>query len=424
MSSINGDWFHSRSSSNLSELLSVRKLVIESRKLEYIGFGWSGGRHGNEKMYSFAATAGIQPSTMQTKIRSMIRFGFLKEGNSCPLIWTKMGNLWNELFSIGNYEAAKNIYELTLSISLAIFSFNETQSQYSINPSEGDMPLKFLLNNLDNMNSISLPAFEALVDGNTSRVGKNISYWKKDLINANLFEQVDNNLVYTGRYTQFVDELKVFIPNPIFSIEDWKKIRDNPLVDKSPFKNSLTLIFNSISDERNIDAIQSNEILTLPIIDAISEQEEVSIPEVDILSTDIRYSSSTRRVRNQTWSIRIKKKYQNLCAVPLCDVSGKTFLESAHIKPDNVEQNGTPHRTHILNGICLCRHCHVSFDKGYFSLTDDYRIIISSKFEDIVDQHLKSVITTSENAIIKERIDNRFPLTEFIQYHRNEKFQP
>ena len=51
MASINGDWFHSRSSSNLGELLAVRTLVIESQKLEYIGFGWSGGRQGNQRMY-------------------------------------------------------------------------------------------------------------------------------------------------------------------------------------------------------------------------------------------------------------------------------------------------------------------------------------------------------------------------------------
>jgi len=90
MASINGDWFHSRSSSNLDELLTVRILVLESQKLEYAGFGWSGSRHGNPQMHQFAATAGIEPSTMQTKIRAMIRYGFIKESTECPLLWTRM----------------------------------------------------------------------------------------------------------------------------------------------------------------------------------------------------------------------------------------------------------------------------------------------------------------------------------------------
>ena len=104
MASINGDWFHSRSSSNLDELLTVRTLVLESQKLEYIGFVWSAGRFENQKMYQFATAGNIQPSTMQTKIRAMIRYGFIKDGNTCPLIWTRMGSLWNDLYSVGNFK--------------------------------------------------------------------------------------------------------------------------------------------------------------------------------------------------------------------------------------------------------------------------------------------------------------------------------
>lgn len=422
MASINGDWFHSRSSSNLDELLAVRTLVLESQKLEYIGFGWSGGRQGNQKMYQFATVAGIEPSTMQTKIRAMIRYGFVRDGNVCPLIWTRMGSLWNDLYTIGNFSAAKQIYELTLSISLAIYAFNNTQAQFSTNPANGDMPLKFLLNNLDANNSISLQAFDAIVDGNTNRVGKNTSYWKRDLLNSGLFQQENGNLTYTNRYTAFVDEIRNFVPNPLLTDADWNAIRENPLIEISPFKNSLREIFENITQEQNIEEQITDGIFTAPLVDVISEQEEVAIPEVDILSTDLRFANSTRRIRNQTWAIRIKKKYNYLCAVPNCDVNGQMFLESAHIKPDNVVEDGTPHRAHILNGLCLCRHCHIAFDKGYFSLTDDFRIITSTMFENIPNQNLKTVIVSSNNTTIKNRIDGRMPLVEFIQYHRSVKF--
>ncbi len=423
MASINGDWFHSRSSSNIDELLTVRTLVLESQKLEYMGFGWSGGRQGNQRMYQFAAVAGIEPSTMQTKIRAMIRYGFLQDGNTCPLVWTRMGSLWNDLYTIGNISAARQIYELTLSISLAIYSFNNTQAQFSTNPANGDMPLKFLLNSLDGNNSINLQTFDAIVDGNTQRVGKNTSYWKRDLLNSGLFQQVNGNLVYTNRYTAFVNEVRAFIPNPMLTDADWNAIRENPLIEISPFRDSLRAIFENITQEQNIEDQITDGIFTAPLVDVISEQEEIAIPEVDILSTDLRFANSTRRVRNQTWSIRIKKKYNYLCAVPNCDVNGQMFLESAHIKPDNVAEDGTPHRAHILNGLCLCRHCHIAFDKGYFSLTDDYRIITSTMFENIPNQNLKTAIVSSSNTTIKNRIDGRLPLVEFIQYHRSVKFR-
>ncbi len=423
MASINGDWFHSRSSSNLDELLAIRTLVLESQKLEYIGFGWSGGRQGNQRMYQFATVAGIEPSTMQTKIRAMIRYGFVRDGNVCPLVWTRMGNLWNDLYTVGNYTAAKQIYELTLSISLAIYAFNNSQAQFSTNPANGDMPLKFLLNNLDNNNSISLEAFEVLVDGNTARVGKNTSYWKRDLLNSGLFQQVNGYLIYTSRYTEFVNEIRNFIPNTLFSDANWEAIRENPLIENSPFRNSIREIFESITQEQNIEEQITDGISTAPLVDVISEQEEVAIPEIDILSNDLRFANSTRRVRNATWSIRIKKKYSYICAVPNCDVTGQIFVEAAHIKPDNVADEGTPHRAHILNGLCLCRHCHIAFDKGYFSLTDSHRIITSTKFSDIVDQNLKTVILSSNDIQIKSRVDGRLPLVEFIQYHRTVKFK-
>ena len=423
MAFISGDWFHSRSSSNWDELLSVRTLVFESQKPEHIGFGWAGGREGNQQMYQFAAAVNIQPSTMQTKIRAMIRYGFIQDGNLCPLIWTRMGSLWNDLYTIENYSAAKQIYELILTISLAIYAFNNSEAQYSINPANGDMPLKFLLNNFDYNDSISLREFEALVDGNTSRVGNNASYWKRDLINSGLFREAHGRLSYTGKYSKFIQEVKDFEPDPLLVDEDWQAIRENPLIEISPFKNSIRAIFEAITQEQDIDEQVTDEIFTEPLVDAISEQEEKRIPEVDILNSDLRFVQSTRRVRNATWAMRVKKKYNYMCAVPKCDVTGQIFVEAAHIKPDNVPDGKVPHRAHILNGLCLCKHCHVVFDKGYFSLTDDHKVIASPKFDDVVEQNLKTVILSSANIQIKNRSDNRFPLIEFVRHHRENRFK-
>jgi len=423
MASINGDWFHSRSSSNLDELLTVRTLVLESQKPEYIGFGWSGGRQGSPKMYQFAAVANIQPSTMQTKIRAMIRYGFVREGNVCPLVWTQMGGLWNDLYTVGNYSAAKNVYELTLAISLAFYAFNNSSDQFSMNPAKGEMPLKFLFNILDNQGSISLREFVVLVDGSTSRVGGNTSYWKTDLTNSGLFKEVLGRLVYTGRYLSFVQEIKNFNPNPLLADADWRAIRENPLIEISPFRASVRTIFEVLAQEQNLEDQLADGILTEPLVDVVAEQEERQIPEVDILSTDLSFSQSIRRVRNATWAIRIKKKYNYICAVPNCDVTGLMFVEAAHIKPDNAPDGSVPHRAHILNGMCLCKNCHVAFDRGYFSLTDDHRIITSSRFDQIPNQNLKTVIVSSANMRIKNRTDNRFPLAEFIQYHRTNYFK-
>jgi len=100
-----------------------------------------------------------------------------------------MGGLWNDLYTVGNYSAARNVYELTLAISLALYAFNNSSAQFSINPAKGEMPLKFLFNILDDHGSISLREFEVLVDGTTARVGGNTSYWKTDIVNSGLFKE-------------------------------------------------------------------------------------------------------------------------------------------------------------------------------------------------------------------------------------------
>jgi hypothetical protein len=374
-------------------------------------------------MYKFAGVAGIQPSTMQTKIRAMIRYGFVRDGHSCPLIWTRMGSLWNDLFTVGNVSSARKIYDLILVTSLALFAFNNSSQQFSTNPTKGDMPLKFLFNILDAQNSISLTEFEALVDGNTSRIGKNTSYWKRDLLNCGLFREELGKLIYTGAYPELVNEIKGLIPNKLLDGADWQNIRDNPLLPISPFSASVQKIFEHLAEE-NITSDQAvNAKITEPLVDIVAEQEEQSIPEADILSTITKFSQSTRRVRNTTWSIRIKKKYNYLCAVPNCDVNGKLFIGAAHIKPDRVPEDTIPHRTHTLNGLCLCNNCHIAFDKGFFSLTDDCKIITSSRFDSIPDQNLKTVILSSANLRIKNRVDDRFPLVDFIKYHRINCFQ-
>lgn len=422
MASINGDWFHSRVSSRWEELIAVRHLVLESQRVEYIGFNCTGGREDNPTMERFALTIGVRPSTMQTKIRNFIRLGFIKDSTICPLQWTRLGELWNDLYTVGNIDASQKIYRLTITIALAIYAFNNSREQYSINPLNGERPLQTLLNLLDN-NKISLAEFSVLVDGTKTGVAKNTSYWKTDFLNSGLFNEAGNDLIYSGIYPDLVNEIRNFVPSPLLSDADWREIRYNPLIENSPFKNPVRAIFETITQEQNINEQITDGLYTAPLVDVISEQEEVAIPEVDILSTDLRFLNSTRRVRNSTWSLRIKKKYNYICAVPNCDVTGKIFLESAHIKPDNVIEDGIPHRAHILNGLCLCRHCHIAFDKGYFSLTDDHRIITSTKFSGISDQHLKEVILSSNDIQIKNRVDGRLPLVDFIRYHRIEKFK-
>lgn len=412
MPKINGDWFHSRSSSNLSELLKVRDILNESKKDIYSELAWSGGRNGNQKLYDLAAAAYVKPSTLQTKIRTMIRFGFIEDDNKCPIMWSRMGQIWNDVYTSGDKDIANKIYQLTLITSLSTMAF--TEESYILNPSKGSLPLKYLLNNLNEDNFISISDFSDMVDGDKDRVGENASYWKNDLINSGLFKQLDDKMIYTGLYSEFVNDIKNFIPDSNLLDEDWIKIKQNPLIEISPFKDSIRKIFEGIINSNNFEEINVSD----PIAEVMVDQLDNVLPETDILSNETRYATSIRKVRNSTWAKRVKKRYNNKCAIPECDTQGTIFVEGCHVKPDNIEEGLIPHRAHILNGICMCSLCHKLFDEGYFSLDDDSKIIVSSFLDELPKQRATDVIKMSENKKIKSSTDGRLPLQEFMEYHR------
>ena len=81
-----------------------------------------------------------------------------------------------------------------------------------------------------------------------------------------------------------------------------------------------------------------------------------------------------RIIRDTKISWDIKKLYSYECQV--CGVAIKTksglYAEGAHIKPLGRPHNGYDSSDNML---CLCPNHHVMFDKGSFSIEDDFSLI-------------------------------------------------
>lgn len=77
-------------------------------------------------------------------------------------------------------------------------------------------------------------------------------------------------------------------------------------------------------------------------------------------------------VRNRLFPTVIKDLYGNTCCV--CGVSARlgssNLVDGAHIKPFAEFHNDDPR-----NGLCLCKNHHWGFDRGAWSLTDDYTVL-------------------------------------------------
>ena len=88
------------------------------------------------------------------------------------------------------------------------------------------------------------------------------------------------------------------------------------------------------------------------------------------------------KLRNRAFKQAIREAYDFKCAVCGMKIySPNTLLwevEAAHIVPHRV--NG---RDDILNGLALCRLHHWAFDVGWFTLEDNFKILVSRKIKDL-----------------------------------------
>lgn len=101
--------------------------------------------------------------------------------------------------------------------------------------------------------------------------------------------------------------------------------------------------------------------------------------------------------------------YENLCAVSGTVIRYDSYmnLEAAHIKPKSHGGLFLPN-----NGMALCRDLHWAFDKGFFTLDDDLKVVVHPKIS-------SNYLNTYNGQMIRIPKDPFFvPDLDNIRYHR------
>lgn len=368
-----GDWFHSRTGSQLSELAAIQLLVASSTKTEFIGKLWGADRKNpkNNWIYDFSATAklgneSIQPSTMQTKIRNWIRLGFIRDKNTLPLQWTTMGLLWSDAVDDGRGGDANLLYRLTIANALAIVSFSPSSKKFDVIPVESGLLVKKLIEELKcDSGNISKKRLEYLIDGDTTRIkSKNYSYWVTDLVQSSLFiKDANGGLEFCNQFPHMLDAISCYVPQSKITTQ---AIKDNPLAFGAPFREALLNEFKEYGTPQLINAVE--ELSKFKITFSREQLEK-------------RFRANKQAERTSSWSKAVKDNYHYQCAIPGCDAEGTLFIQAAHIMPFSAEDmlNSNHHRNDIENGIALCLSCHKMFDAGLFTF-DNNGSIVPSKF--------------------------------------------
>ena len=111
----------------------------------------------------------------------------------------------------------------------------------------------------------------------------------------------------------------------------------------------------------------------------VVEQEETRLERAlqndpQLTDDEERYTQTRRRARDSAFSKLVRQAYDKRCAV--CgskreSPEGNPEVEGAHIYPKR--KGGSDD---VRNGIAVCRLHHWAFDVGWFSLSDEYEILV------------------------------------------------
>lgn len=99
-------------------------------------------------------------------------------------------------------------------------------------------------------------------------------------------------------------------------------------------------------------------------------------------------------------------------------------VEAAHIVPHSLLG-----KNDIWNGLALCSLHHWAFDVGWITLSDDFKMMISSKYDDIENDYgkmgdfdiLKNGVFENKPILLPE-VDSLFPHKNSIMWHRENIF--
>jgi hypothetical protein len=141
-------------------------------------------------------------------------------------------------------------------------------------------------------------------------------------------------------------------------------------------------------------------------------------------------SAKTVNIRSRSFRQAIVESYNYACCVCGLKINSPNTLywevEAAHIVPHGL--NG---KDDIWNGIALCRLHHWAFDVGWFSLSNNYRLLISSHLGNIPQNFgligkndiFKDSLESKKKISLPDRYSFR-PHENSLKWHREHIFYP
>ncbi|MGB8983808.1 MAG: HNH endonuclease [Anaerolineales bacterium] len=146
-----------------------------------------------------------------------------------------------------------------------------------------------------------------------------------------------------------------------------------------------------------------------------AESSEINEQQADY-SIENRKLEIKARQKQSVFRTRVLNNFGHCCC--LSDTSEEDLLIASHIIPwaERIQTRLDP-----SNGLCLSYVYDKLFDEGYFSLRDDFRVMVTRKAPEL-SQGIQTILETIEGQKIRE--PRLYPVSlDYLEYHRQNKLK-
>lgn len=193
-------------------------------------------------------------------------------------------------------------------------------------------------------------------------------------------------------------------------------------------------LFNFLQDELSrkelIDALiaaffyeHQNELEEILQIHDSFQNETIELEKlikINSLETNPRWTSKKAVIRNAFFRKAVVHVYDYKCAfcgLKITKTVKQNIVDGAHIKPLSQFYDNRIH-----NGIALCKNHHWAFDRGWFAVDEQYKIIVTNDLTE-VSPHAKSMKDFHGEKLVLPNKEQYFPELAALQWHRQNIFQ-
>lgn len=203
----------------------------------------------------------------------------------------------------------------------------------------------------------------------------------------------------------------------LFNVEDVEYTILDEIISESEMRGEHALYNDKLDfiTTPSLDILNSAEISD-EIIDVVEKQQQELIETISN-SDDNGESIEDIRGANLFNSVSFRDfvmmAYSYKCAITGKSISYQSLinLEAAHIQPKAHAGTFLP-----CNGLALSRDMHWAFDKGLFTISDDYKVVVHDKVK-------STLLSEYDGKYINIPKDDYFkPEKKFLKHHRDNVF--